>query len=79
MNDQRMTVEEAIAILDPACSTTDISEGSGVRKRCLRPRKRRAAWLSGSCGNISKRKAVKPREAKESSFLVRKNKDVLSL
>ena len=71
MNDQRMTVEEAITILDP--------EGSGVRKRCLRPRKRRAAWLSGSCGNISKRKAVKPREAKESSFLVRKNKDVLSL
>ena len=70
---QKMTIEEAIAILDPETSRAALFgyrylEGSGVRKRCLRPRKRRAAWPSGLCGNISNRKAVNPHEAKESCF-----------
>lgn len=70
---QKMTIEEAIAILDPEtrrapCLVIGVSEGSEVRKRCLRPRKRRAAWLSVSCGNTSKRKAVNPYEVEESRF-----------
>lgn len=70
---QKMTIEEAIAILDPETSRAALFGyryfgGFRGSKAVLAATEERAAWLSVSCGNTSKRKAVNPYEVEESRF-----------